>query len=606
MKKIIFHFLFFLSLPHFACCNPIINDRFNLEFDYSDSVNFVWSLSSPKSPQIDSTELIDSKYPVYFEADKLYKGIPDDINIWYLKIELYQKFVIPPQVCNGKVFEISINNKCIGMDSLKLKISGVDKYGNIVKTESLDINNKAGWKLKSLKTHFDSIQYFTVSLLGTGILLPQDKEKTVPKLYLDKISISIGGRDINQIDEINNPASWRKEILNPDNIYPISAQYSNIIKDIGLDKKKIIAIGETLHGSGSINEIAFLMAKNAIIYNNCKLILMELGLSSSLKLNLFLQGILPESEISNIWEEGRNTHVSNPIFTNFLLWLREYNKTFDRKIFLLGLLDTYEFIESPLYDYIFPFFSNENEDILLPLLNHLHKKELKEASNIVKTNTDRLKHLLGKNGFFFFNHVLENLSEIEAGKKQFDYDTYDYYMWMNANTFISSYLQKNETAFIYAHYGHVKKKEGKHEDLNSLTMGNYLENEYRNDYSVIGITVGSGSITTRELASPEFVTTNLEIMDSGSFEGICMEQKDTCFYYPSNKLLHNIYIIRNIGNRGLYSNNKLYSLLEANADGFIFIRNSNSFNDDYPYNENYLWNKGVKRAAFLKAMQGTN
>ena len=48
-----------------------------------------------------------------------------------------------------------------------------------------------------------------------------------------------------------------------------------------LNNQKIIALGETVHGSENITEMIFLFAKNAILYNNCKLILTELGLASS-------------------------------------------------------------------------------------------------------------------------------------------------------------------------------------------------------------------------------------------------------------------------------------------------------------------------------------
>jgi len=110
-----------------------------------------------------------------------------------------------------------------------------------------------------------------------------------------------------------------------------------------------------------------------------------------------------------------------------------------------------------------------------------------------------------------------------------------------------------------------------------------------------------GGITTREPLSPKFTSINLETPTAESFEGICMRQDNDRFYYPSNKLLYNIYSILNIGNKAdPHRKNEIYSNLKINTDGLIFIRQSNPFKDDYPYYKDHLWNKGMERAAFLK------
>lgn len=138
-------------------------------------------------------------------------------------------------------------------------------------------------------------------------------------------------------------------------------------------------------------------------------------------------------------------------------------------------------------------------------------------------------------------------------------------------------------------------------------MGRYLENYFKEEYSVVGLIVGIGKISTREKNSGEFTDISIEKMASGSIEEVCILQEDINFYYPSDKLPYNVYPIRNIGNReALYSNNYIYSLLKANINGFIFFRNSNCFNRNHSYDIDYNWNKAIKRSTFLKEHEVKN
>jgi hypothetical protein len=88
MRRILLAFTIFLfSITIFAGSNTIDRDRFNLMFNYSDSVDFIWESRTPTKPKIDSSEFIDSKHPIYFEADKY--SIYDLYHFYRLKIDLF-------------------------------------------------------------------------------------------------------------------------------------------------------------------------------------------------------------------------------------------------------------------------------------------------------------------------------------------------------------------------------------------------------------------------------------------------------------------------------------------------------------------------------------
>lgn len=50
----------------------------------------------------------------------------------------------------------------------------------------------------------------------------------------------------------------------------------------------------------------------------------------------------------------------------------------------------------------------------------------------------------------------------------------------------------------------------------------------------------------------------------------------------------------------MLSKNQVYSHIKANTDGFIFLRNSSEFKDDYFYTGDYSWEKLRRRFKFLE------
>ncbi len=591
---LVFGFLLFSN----RCDAQSTNDKFNLNFNTADPPNFKWKLANIIVPKKDSTEVFNSKYPIRFDGNEtFFRGKS-------LNIDLFQQFILPSSLRKSEI-EVSIHNKSTGMDSLKLNLSGIDKYGNTTKTSSIDIMNNDKWEVKTLKTDFDSIEYFMINITGTGFQRPVKGNKLIPRVYIDRMSITIDGKDINGISGINSFTDRAKMDLNPAYIYqiPATSTEKNIIEGIHLDHKKIVALGETVHGSKEINENGFQIIKNAVLHNNCKLILMELELAESLKYNLFIQNKLNEGDSFNITEEACTNHLSVSAFKDLLYWLKDYNSTASRKVVFLGLLDVTTLPKVPLFDFIYTFYEEKEKDLFLPLLDALYIGTSKEALGLVSKNTERLKNILGEDNFFFFYHTLENLAAIEVGEKKINNDNYDYHMWLNAQTFIAEYPKDKETVMIYTHYVHAKKREGAQgRDPNSATMGRYLENYFKEDYSVVGLTVGTGKITTRKV-NKEFTDASLEEMIPGSIEDVCMQQEGIDFYYPAERLPYNIYPVRDIANMEvLYGKNYTYSLLKADIDGLIFLRTSNPFYQDYPCNmKDYYWDKLKKGWSFLES-----
>jgi erythromycin esterase-like protein len=426
---------------------------------------------------------------------------------------------------------------------------------------------------------------------------------------LDKITITIDNKDI---ERINCSGYEHKDILKKEYIHWLERDSINIVNQIKLADKKIIAIGETIHGSNEINEKAFQIIKSCILKNNCKLVLLEMGLPESLKCNLYIQGKLPEDAINEIKEEINKDLIQSSTFVDFLIWLRNYNKKVSDNVILLGLIDIHDPLSNPLFDYMNAFYSSQYKEIFLPLLNNLHYSRFKETLTLMTSMNNELKEIMGNIEYEIFIYTLNRL--IHTNERNISViSTYksillnDYYMWINAEKFIKDYISSDEKVLIYAHYNHVKKKNIPVANLYTYkNLGQYLSDNFNSSFSAIAITVGEGEISIRGNSTQDFVITRLHPPMYGSIEHLFLKMSN--IYYPTHALENNVYLIRDLGNRRTLRHNEWeFSPLKDCADGIIFLRKSNSFKgNNYPYMEDYFWNKGIKRVALLKKIHETS
>ena len=108
------------------------------------------------------------------------------------------------------------------------------------------------------------------------------------RLWLDKITIDIDKIDINtfKIAKLtSNP------IIDKKNVVPLSflndTSY-NSVKE--LETKKIVAIGETVHGTETMVAAGAQLIKHQVTHNKSKLVLFEIPMEYSFVMNRFIQG----------------------------------------------------------------------------------------------------------------------------------------------------------------------------------------------------------------------------------------------------------------------------------------------------------------------------
>jgi len=355
-----------------------------------------------------------------------------------------------------------------------------------------------------------------------------------------------------------------------------------------LNEKKIIGLGESLHGSKTVAQSQIQIAKYLIENQQCRLILFEMSMYDFLNYNLFIQGKFDDNKINDIINELSISLYDPTTLVNFLLWLREYNLKNENKVVVGGLLDiNYDRLMNPLFDYLYAYYDEYTASTIYPVLKDVYDYHLLAALQKVN-NSDRLKEIMGETEYtdllYALNMILkalydENL-QINNDKSYQENQKLalnalfarDYSMWLVADRYISR-LSESEKAVIIAHDGHINKKTTLFPYFYS--MGSFLRDKYMENYAPIGIYVGGGSITSGNISDSIYTVIQLEHPVAGSIEEKCSKVHMPYFYYSSELLdKHNLYY-RDIGwFYSPYHRIYNYGQIREKIDGFIFIDQS--------------------------------
>ncbi|GHV18092.1 hypothetical protein FACS1894169_14290 [Bacteroidia bacterium] len=515
---------------------------------------------------------------------------------------MWQKLSIPENITDSA--KIILNYKTANLGTCILKAIGIDDRENAIYQDSIEIKQEA-WSTDTLTISLKNTRYLILGIFALG---HETQRNTGQKLWLDRMEILIGNRNYYSYD-IPEFSSY------PEDNYIIPLDTNILYKNIQIPKnKKIIALGESVHGSGSISHFQIEMLRKLITENNCRLVVFEGHIYSTPYWNLFIQGKLPENKIEYIRLNAQFDNISDPdIFCDFLLWLREYNSNaIGNKVSVAGNVDIVDVgdFRDLLFDYINIYYNENTKKYLYPLLKFLNEGKLKEAQAYISENISQIKGILGETGYDIFNYILSrkaannDIRNLEQSMRLFL--SRDYSMYQNSQEFIRLLLAEGETAAVIAHWGHTDKKNSNNTFPYVYPMGYYFHEFYGDSYYNIGFTVGTGSITSLK----DISGANIKYPADNSLEKLCMEKQYSYFYYqdPMYKPIHISY--RRIGNP--YSPKEIYDFGDINAkmDAFVFIRESKAFRDMDKLKKSetsgFMFERGMERGRLMKEYNKQN
>ncbi|MCL2073780.1 MAG: erythromycin esterase family protein [Marinilabiliaceae bacterium] len=336
------------------------------------------------------------------------------------------------------------------------------------------------------------------------------------KLSLSIIILFVAEIQFAQIIDTIQFAKWINE-----NSIELNGQGLRELADV-LRDKTIIGLGECIHGSKTINNVRFDVAKTLIENNAFNIVAFEMSFNIGLRINHFLQ--TGEGDIEQILKQG-HFFTNSTEMLDFIKWIKKYNQNSDNPVILYG------------------FDVQSNIDLVEDMLKY-YKKTNKEAENLTAT----LIQIFEKNTIGSFRsfpaalkdsvmQIVSRLTEIHlSNRKDFVYaagfNEYEYSaerIWILSNElqrinssygqsirlrdannaelvkWIKTFEGEKSKIILFAHNGHLGKShqlEPRERTLSTqgfyeiweedFYTGYYLSEIFDDDYYFIGTQFGSG------------------------------------------------------------------------------------------------------------------
>jgi erythromycin esterase-like protein len=362
-----------------------------------------------------------------------------------------------------------------------------------------------------------------------------------------------------------------------------------------LKTRKIIAIGETVHGSETMNEVAAQMIKYQVEHNNCRLIVLEVPTEFTLGWNRFIQG---DSlfKIDNITDDFKLLNLSPSIMIDLVKWLKQFNEKKKEKVWLIGMdiNPSYTNTAQYLFNFIYRINENRHQKLLDSLCFNLYSySSFPQALSFLQKNKE-IENLLSTNEYRILNNCIKN--SISCGiNKNNRLMIRDSLMFLNSTFLINLLCPLDEKVTMYSHLLHVNYKTISPEIPFHKSLGAYMKKLYESNFYTIAVLASEGFIRT-QVGDSIGIKTILTIPPENSLENLMLRTNNTFCFIPISALPVQLSNIREIGLQ--YSEKQFYTIsLISRLEALIFVRNSKVFEllKGTPTNPKELFNFDIQK-----------
>lgn len=521
--------------------------QFNLFAQNADKgiLNYNWVMDPNNSYYLSKGITNTTPYSMFLETLKDKKGVI-----------LYST---PFQTINklSKV-DIRIGYKSDSCSELYLKLinMGEGEKINSIDTLHLPLNND--WRNLQQTIELKEALTLAISIEAKG--LPNQNGQ----VWIGKLDMLVDGQ---------NAVEYEPEVrvfVTKDDVVSLNDENMD---DFPLRDKKILAIGESIHGSETLNSLAVDVIKDRVMNSNSKLILMEIPLEYSFYINRYIDGD------QNFELDSISYYFENSLFSNSLVslidWMQKYNLNSQEKVRFIGINHNFFMPQSRsnLFDFFYPLFQATNNEKIKELCMLLleDKDSFDDVVAFFEAN-DGFKNVLSKEESDLMHYLFKLINQKESASHSFV--NRDITMFRNTNYVVEKLLKEDQTVTLYCHLGHLNYRTPLQGmiDMDYFSLGKYMKDKYKNDYSCVGLLAQTG--TYLSISRSYFKIAELKPSPTNSLEYLINKLNiDKC--YLSMEKLSNLDMIktRHVGSNQLREE-FFFLIPKARMDGVIFTKQS--------------------------------
>lgn len=570
--------LLLYTLVHLQVCSQTYDDKYDLSFKKYNKCRWGW--------QVDEIATLISLDKDVSKKEKGHIKMSHRVAERINKTDTIMCFALSqcvplPKYKKGETCTVSIYSKSWKMDNAFLVLTSFDEEENVFFNDSIKLDN-TNWRDTSLTFQLlkEKVVRININYYGND-----DPEQTI---WLDKVSIKIENKDIAEYDACQLKEEIKADLcqsIDEKYIIPLSKNSDNSILPILLKvkDKKIIGLGECVHGSQPIKESIYQFIRVLVEKGSVRLLMVERPIDLLLKYDLFIQGYTPEEYITQIEEDLKCSFDDYKSFSELLIWLRKYNSFAKSKIHFVGV-DLSPVPHIALYQYYMILLG---EEASIPYLRLLKEKKYGELIDRTCGDISFLSKI-DEMSFEFYIYFLKNCvfdnPILERGSIR------DIKMAERVRKAVSIFCGEDEKAVLHMHSSHLSRVSSlvKYPFVQTVT-GNLLNEWFGKMYFPISFQIGEGEYTEDECSVyGKTISAPLFRSMPQSFEGVALNTKFEYFFYPSSNLGHNIILANRIGRMSRYKEKEQFFSLRKHFDAYVFIRYSTHLNNVELYPSFYM------------------
>ena len=470
--------------------------------------------------------------------------------------------LVPVYQLNKQGAEVtaSIRYKTLNCERAYITLNSIGAGEQILKSDTIELPLTEEWKEVSEKIKIKDAYLLNVFIEAVG------SELAFNNIRVSAFKLEANGAQLkNETAPKSDNTKLKKNdvmVLNGVNFGKIPSMQS-----------RIMAIGETVHGSKTLGRMAFDIIKERIIKQGCNLVLHEYPLEYSFYVNRYIKND-PRFKLQDI-ERYMEGNLSSEHTIDFIKWLRAYNSAHNNRVSFWGIdiesldiassVDLSEFVKTLCSKRETP----ESDSIVKRLLNW----ETNEDDSLQLTKADGA---VGKWLTADERQILKLCLQLnkESSETYERLTNRDETMAKTAFALIDILASNRAKATIYGHFIHLNYLVGGDmKELNNYSAGHRMKAKYKDDYQAIALCTYEGR-TLNCLTDKSIGAAQLVKAPEGSVENTLQSMGHNMAYLPTERLNNtDVLTMRVLGN----TNDQyqfFYFVPKARVDGILFVSRS--------------------------------
>lgn len=222
----------------------------------------------------------------------------------------------------GAEVTVSIRYKTLNCERAYITLNTIGAGEQFLRSDTIELPLTEEWKEVSKKVKIKDAYLLNVFIEAIG-----------SELAFNNIRVSAFKLEANgtQLKNETAPKSDNTSLKKNDVITLNGVDFSKIPSM----QSRIMAIGETIHGSKTLGQMAFDIIKQRITKQGCNLVLHEYPLEYSFYVNRYIKND-PHFKLQDI-ERYMEGNLSSEHTIDFIKWLRAYNSTHNNRVSFWGI-----------------------------------------------------------------------------------------------------------------------------------------------------------------------------------------------------------------------------------------------------------------------------